>query len=274
MAPVSTIGPQATSLKRRRRNHFFAAGPRLKKRSAPRPGSATHGYRNPNTKQRHRRPSRHCSRVRWPRLSHLAPRPHPSRQWLRIRFDESGHLSKNVRRRDRVQRPTATKNPNTKPLRRRQSRHCSRVRRPRFPHLAPRPHPSRQRLRIRFFASGPMPKRRSVTRSERRSAPRPGSATHGDKRSEYETTAQATYPNPPPRIQQGPRNFYSVKVAIKCGGDLKPAVRSIRNPPSLRVNGCAACRLLGRRVAHRQRRPFTGGRQRASGEGTYRPAPA
>jgi hypothetical protein len=39
--------------------------------------------------------------------------------------------------------------------------------------LAHRPHPSRQWLRIRFFAAGPMPKRRS----EKRSAPRPGSAT-------------------------------------------------------------------------------------------------
>ena len=34
---------------------------------------------------------RDCSRVRWPRFSQLAPRPHPSRQWLRIRFDESCH---------------------------------------------------------------------------------------------------------------------------------------------------------------------------------------
>ena len=32
-----------------------------------------------------------CSRVRWPRFPHLALRPHPSRQWLRIRFDESCH---------------------------------------------------------------------------------------------------------------------------------------------------------------------------------------
>ena len=35
------------------------------------------------------------------------------------------------------------------------------------------------------------PKKR---RSERRSAPRPGSATHGYKTSEYETTAQAAKP--------------------------------------------------------------------------------
>ena len=70
--------------------------------------------------------------------------------------------------------------------------HCSRVRRPRFPQLALRPHPSRQWLRIRFSASGPLPKRRS--------APRPGSATHGYRRPVahaplpsghgYETTTQ------------------------------------------------------------------------------------
>jgi hypothetical protein len=99
-------------------------------------------------------------------------------------------VRRDVRRGDRGQRPTATKDPNTKPLRRRRRRHCSRVRRPRFPHVARRPHSSRQRLRIRFFAAGPIPKRRS----ERRSAPRPGSATHGYKRSEYETAAQAAKP--------------------------------------------------------------------------------
>jgi len=57
------------------------------------------------------------------------------------------------------------------------------VRRPRFPHLAFGPHPSRQRLRIRLFASGHLPKRRS----ERRSARRPGSATHGYRRTGSET---------------------------------------------------------------------------------------
>ena len=68
--------------------------PLLKNRSAPRPGSATHGYRNPNTKPPHRRPSRHCSRGRWPRFPHLALRPHHSRQWLRNRFSVSGPLPK------------------------------------------------------------------------------------------------------------------------------------------------------------------------------------
>ena len=42
----------------------------------------------------------------------------------------------------RGQRPTATEDPYTKPQHRRPSRHCSRGRRPRLPHLAPRPHRS------------------------------------------------------------------------------------------------------------------------------------
>ncbi len=68
-------------------------------------------------------------------------------------------VRRGVRRRDRGQRPTATEDPNTKPLRRRQSRHCSRGRWPRFPHLALRPHHSRQWLRNRFSVSGPLPKK-------------------------------------------------------------------------------------------------------------------
>ena len=125
-----------------------------------------------------------AGRVRQPRFPHLAPKPHPSRQWLRIRFSTSGSMPEGVRRRDRGQRPTATKDPNTKKRRRRRRRHCSRVRWPRFPQLAFGPHPSRQWLRIRFFTSGPPPKRRS--------APRPGSAAHGYKKSEYETTTQVS----------------------------------------------------------------------------------
>jgi hypothetical protein len=135
-----------------------------------------------------------AGRVRWPRFPHLALRPHPSRHGSETASPHpppcQKDVRKGVRRRDRGQQPTATKDPNPKPLRRRRSRHCSRVRWPRFPHLALRPHPSRQWLRIRFSAAGPMPKRRS----ERRSVRRPGSATHGYKRSEYETTAQAAKP--------------------------------------------------------------------------------
>jgi hypothetical protein len=184
--------------RQRLRIRFFTAGPlpkrRSERRSAPRPGSATHGYKDPNTKPLRRRPSRHCSRVRRPRFPHLALKPHPSRHGSESASSQPAHCQKDVRRgvrrgvrrRDRGQRPTATKDPNPEQRRRRPSRHCSRVRRPRFPQLALRPHPSRQRLRIRFFAAGPMTKRRS----ERRSAPRPGSATHGYKRSEYETTTQ------------------------------------------------------------------------------------
>ena len=93
---------------------------------------------------------------------------------------------KDVRRRDRGQRPTATVDPDTKQRRKRPSRHCSRVRWPRFPQLAFGPHPSRQWLRIRFSAAGHLLKRRS--------APRPGSATHGYSKPRYETTTQAAKP--------------------------------------------------------------------------------
>ena len=51
-------------------------------------------------------------------------------------------------------------------------RHCSRVRWPRFPQLALRPHPSRHGSETASSHPAPMPKRRS----ERRSARRPGSA--------------------------------------------------------------------------------------------------
>jgi hypothetical protein len=52
---------------------------RSERRSVPLPGSATHGYRRPAYETATRRPSRRCSRVRWPRFPHLAVRPHPSR---------------------------------------------------------------------------------------------------------------------------------------------------------------------------------------------------
>ena len=45
MAPVFTLGPQATSLKTRLRIRFSASGHLLKRCSEPRPGSATHGYK-------------------------------------------------------------------------------------------------------------------------------------------------------------------------------------------------------------------------------------
>ena len=79
----------SASLKLQIRNYLFASGTLPKRRSVPRPGSATPATVDPNPKRRRRRPSRHCSRVRWPRFPHLAPMPHPSRHWLRIRLDES-----------------------------------------------------------------------------------------------------------------------------------------------------------------------------------------
>ena len=100
---------------------------------------------DPNTKPPRRRPSRHCSRGRWPRFPHLAPRPHPSRHRSETASSHPVPCQKDVRRgvrrRDRGQRPTATKHPNTKQQRRRRRRHCSWGRWPRFPHLACGPHP-------------------------------------------------------------------------------------------------------------------------------------
>ena len=202
------VAGKATSLKTRIRIRFSAAGPRpllknrSERRSAPPPGSATHGYRNPHTKPPDRRPSRHCSRVRRPRFPHLAPRPHPSKHGSESASTQPGVdpcskiVRRDVRRRDRGQRPQLQKkpwplshilqdtdsnpliripapgltgcgarasytqtdspfewrssisNPAKKPPIRRQSRHCSWGRWPRFPHLAPRPHPSRRWLRI------------------------------------------------------------------------------------------------------------------------------
>ena len=52
-------------------------------------------------------------------------------------------VRRGVRRRDRGQRPTATKNPDTKQRRRRPSRRCSWARWSRLSHLAVRPHQSR-----------------------------------------------------------------------------------------------------------------------------------
>jgi hypothetical protein len=90
---------------------------------------------------------RHCSRVRWPRFPHLAFRPHPSRPGSETVSLHPGRCQKDVRRGvgrgDRGERPPATKDPDPKPRRRRQGRYCSRVRWPRFPDLAPKPHPSR-----------------------------------------------------------------------------------------------------------------------------------
>jgi hypothetical protein len=49
---------------------------------------------------------------------------------------------------------------------------------------------------IKTLAANPLPRFLSAAqnRSEKRSAPRPGSATRGDRRSEYETTTQAAKP--------------------------------------------------------------------------------
>ena len=186
------LAPKATSLKTIAPNPLLHIRLHAKRRSAPRPGSATHGYRRPEYETTTRRQRRRCSRVRWPRFPHLAPRPHPSKHGSETASPHPVHGSKKRSERRSAPRPgSAThgyRSPKYETTTWRQSRRCSRVRRPRFPHLALRPHPSRQWLRIRFFAAGPMPKKRSA----RRSAPRPGSATHGYKRSESETTTQVS----------------------------------------------------------------------------------
>jgi hypothetical protein len=70
---------------------------------------------------------RHCSRGRWARFPHLALRPHPSKHGSESASPHPVTCQKDVRRgvrrRDRGQRPTATKDPNTKQRRRRPSRH-------------------------------------------------------------------------------------------------------------------------------------------------------
>ena len=102
----------------------------------------------------------------------------------------SKNVRRDVRRHDRGQRPTATESSNPKQRHRRPSRRCSPGRRPRFPQLAFGPHPSRHGSETASSHPAPF----SKNRSEKRSAPPPGSATHGYKSSEYETTAQAATP--------------------------------------------------------------------------------
>jgi hypothetical protein len=79
-----------------------------------------------------------------------------SKPLIRIRFPANKIVRRNVRRRDRGQRPQLQKKPwplshilqtpDTNPPTRRRSRHCSRGRWPRFSHLAERPHPSNHRF--------------------------------------------------------------------------------------------------------------------------------
>ena len=106
-------------------NYFHAScpPPKIVRRDVRRRdrGQRPTATKDPNTKQRRRRQSRHCSRVRWPRFPHLALRPHPSRHGSET---ASSHpvpcqkdVRRDVRRRDRGQRPTATEDPHTKPPR-------------------------------------------------------------------------------------------------------------------------------------------------------------
>ena len=107
---------------------------------------------------------------RWPRFPHVALRPHPSRHGSESASSQPAPCQKDVRRGvrrgDRGQRPTATKDPNPEQRRRRPSRHCSWARRPRFPHLALRPHPSRHGSES--ASSQPVPCQKDVRRGVRR----------------------------------------------------------------------------------------------------------
>ena len=88
---------------------------------------------------------------------------------IRIRFPANKIVRRNVRRRDRGQRPQLQKKPwplshilqtpDTNPPTRRRSRHCSWGRWPRFSHLAPRPHPANHRYETTDSYPGPRPHR-------------------------------------------------------------------------------------------------------------------
>ena len=148
--------------------------------------------KDPDAKQRRRRPSRHCSRVCWPRFPHLAPRPHPSRHGDETTSSHSAgalcqkHVRRSVRRRDRGQRPTATEIRIRNDGAGGQAAAVAGYVGPGFhnwpPGHIPQDTDTKPLLRIRPSAS-------AKTRSARRSAPRPGSATHGYRRSGAETTA-------------------------------------------------------------------------------------
>jgi hypothetical protein len=196
---------------------------------------AGHIHQDADPKQPRRRPSRHCSRVRWSRFPHLALRPHPSRHRSESASPQPVHCQKDVRkgvrRRDRGQRPTATKDPNSKQPRRRPSRHCSRVRRPRFPHLALRPHPSSTGYETASPQPVPLPKRRS--------APRPGSATHGYRKSEHETTAQAAKPPLEPGTPAPVSTLGLQATSLKT---MAPnSLRRIRSPTKKTFRGPRLC---------------------------------
>jgi uncharacterized protein (DUF2249 family) len=198
--PTAIVDPDPKPLRRRQSRHCSRVRrprfPQLALRPHPsRPGSETasphpvpcqknvrrgvrrrdRGQRptatvDPDPKPLRRRRRRHCSRVRWPRFPQLALRPHPSRPGSETASPHPVPCQKNVRRgvrrRDRGQRPTATVDPDPKPLRRRQSRHCSRVRWPRFPQLALRPHPLRPGSET--ASPHPVPCEKDVRRGVRR----------------------------------------------------------------------------------------------------------
>jgi hypothetical protein len=162
LAPVSTLGPQATSLKTRIRIRFHGAGRRLCSKIVRRDVRRRHRGQRPQLQKtpasriRNHQPGGAAATVAgdvgpgfhtWP-PSHI-PQDTDTKPLLRSR---AAPLLKNRSVRRSVRRPgsapPATENtriPHPKPPARRRRRHCSWGRWPRFPHLAPRPHPSRHR---------------------------------------------------------------------------------------------------------------------------------
>ena len=150
---------------------------------------------DPNTKQQPRRPSRHCSRVRWPRFPHVAPKPHPSRHGSASASTPPVTSSKKSFG-EAFGTATGVSDPRLQKIRIRNI------------------NPSGQAAAVAGYAgpgfhhwpSGhipqntdphPLPRRRSSPqkrRSEKRSAPQPGSATHGYRKSGSETSTQAAKP--------------------------------------------------------------------------------
>ena len=140
--------------------------------------------KNPDTNPSTRRPSRRCSRVRWPRLSHLAVRPHPSRHGYETVFSHPVLRQKTFG--ETFGAATGVSDPRLQKFRIRnhlrggQAAAVAGYAGPGF-HTWPLGHipqdtDTKPLLRIRSSAKN---------RSEKRSAPRPGSATHGYKKSGY-----------------------------------------------------------------------------------------
>ena len=138
---------------------------------------------------------RHCSRVRWPRFPQLAFGPHPSRHGSESASPQPAPFQKNTFG-EAFGAATGVSDPRLQKLRIRNNGAGGKAAAvagyvgPGF-HNWPSGHIPQDTAPNPLLRSRPHAKKR---RSERRSAPRPGSATHGYKKSEDKTTAQAAKP--------------------------------------------------------------------------------